>query len=202
MRKSRFCNSRFNNALELTTHRLNGGLASDLKVEEARTLLDQTKAQAQALEVQRAQPEHAIAGLVGRPASEFSIAKSPLAGAPPVVPPGLPAEVLARRPDISEAERYVASASAKIGVAKAAYLPQISLTGLAGFESVSPASLFTWPNSIASVGASARAPMFNGGRTRAGVDQALGAFRESLAQYQKSVLSAYQEVEDQLSCGF
>jgi multidrug efflux system outer membrane protein len=186
-------------ALELTTHRLNGGLASDLEVEEARTLLDQTKAQAQALDVQRAQLEHAIAVLVGRPAAEFSIAKSPFAGAPPVVPPGLPAEVLARRPDISEAERYVASASAKIGVAKAAYLPQISLTGLAGFESVSPASLFTWANSIASLGASALAPVFNGGRTRAGVDQALAAYRESLAQYQKSVLSAYQEVEDQLA---
>jgi multidrug efflux system outer membrane protein len=106
---------------------------------------------------------------------------------------------LARRPDISEAERYVASASAKIGVAKAAYLPQISLTGLAGFESGSPASLFSWANSIASLGASALAPVFNGGRTRAGVDQALAAYRESLAQYQKSVLTAYQEVEDQLA---
>src|SRR5579863_7781901 len=98
-------------AVDLTTNRLKGGLASDLDVEEARTLVDQTKAQAQALDVQRAQLEHAIAVLVGRPASEFSIAKAPFAGAPPVVPPGLPAEVLARRPDISETERYVASAS-------------------------------------------------------------------------------------------
>src|SRR5579863_51250 len=98
-------------AVDLTTNRLKGGLASDLDVEEARTLVDQTKAQAQALDVQRTQLEHAIAVLVGRPASEFSIAKAPFAGAPPVVPPGLPAEVLARRPDISETERYVASAS-------------------------------------------------------------------------------------------
>ena len=186
-------------ALDLTTNRLNGGLASDLEVEEARTLLDQTKAQAQALDVQRTQLEHAIAVLVGRPASEFSLAKSPFDGAPPAVPPGLPADVLARRPDIAEAERYLASTSAKIGVAKAAYLPRISLTGLAGFESVSPASLFTWANSIASLGASALAPVFNGGRTRAGVDQATAAYRESLAQYQKTVLSAYQEVEDQLA---
>jgi multidrug efflux system outer membrane protein len=186
-------------ALDLTTHRLQGGLASDLEVEEARTLLDQTKAQAQALAVQRAQLEHAIAVLVGRPASEFSLAKSPFDGAPPVIPPGLPADLLAQRPDIAEAERYVASASARIGVAKAAYLPQISLTGLAGFESVSPASLFTWANSIASLGASALAPLFNGGRTRAGVDQAAAAYRESLAQYQKTVLSAYQAVEDQLA---
>jgi multidrug efflux system outer membrane protein len=168
-------------------------------VEEARTLLDQTKAQAQALDVQRAQLEHAIAVLVGRPASEFSLAKSPFDGAPPAIPPGLPADLLAQRPDIAEAERYMASASAKIGVAKAAYLPQISLTGLAGFESVSPASLFSWTNSIASLGASALAPVFNGGRTRAGVDQAAAAYRESLAQYQKSVLTAFQEVEDQLA---
>jgi multidrug efflux system outer membrane protein len=189
----------FQQALELTTNRLNGGLVSDLDVEQARTLLDQTKAQAQALDVQRAQLEHAIAVLVGRPASEFSLVKSPFDGAPPLIPPGLPAEVLARRPDIAEAERYMASASARIGVAKAAYLPQISLTGLAGFESVNPASLFTWANSIASLGASAIAPVFNGGRTHAGVDQAVASYRESLAQYQKTVLSAYQEVEDQLA---
>lgn len=189
----------FQQALELTTNRLNGGLVSDLDVEQARTLLDQTKAQAQALDVQRAQLEHAIAVLVGRPASEFSLVKSPFDGPPPVIPPGLPAEVLARRPDIAEAERYMASASARIGVAKAAYLPQISLTGLAGFESVNPASLFTWANSIASLGASAIAPVFNGGRTHAGVDQAVASYRESLAQYQKTVLSAYQEVEDQLA---
>ncbi len=182
-------------ALDLTTNRLKGGLASDLEVEEARTLLDQTKAQAQALDVQRAQLEHAIAVLAGRPASEFSVAKSPFDGAPPPIPPGLPADLLARRPDIAEAERYMASASARIGVAKAAYLPQISLTGLAGFESVSP----TWANTIASLGTSALASVFNGGRTRAGVDQATAAYQQSLAQYQKAVLSAYQEVEDQLA---
>lgn len=186
-------------ALDLTTRRLNGGLVSDLDVEQARTLLDQTRAQAQALDVQRAQLEHAIAVLVGRSASEFSLAKSPFDGAPPAIPPGLPADLLARRPDIAESERYLASTSEKIGIAKAAYLPQISLSALAGFESGSPASLFTWANGIASLGASALAPVFNGGRTRAGVDQATAAYQESLAQYQKTVLSAYQEVEDQLA---
>jgi multidrug efflux system outer membrane protein len=164
-------------AVDLTTNRLKGGLASDLDVEEARTLVDQTKAQAQSLDVQRAQLEHAIAVLVGRPASEFSLEKSPFDGTPPSIPSGLPADVLARRPDIAEAERYLASASAKIGVAKA----------------------FSWTNSIASLGASAVAPLFNGGRTRAGVEQAAAAYRESLAQYQKTVLTAYQEVEDQLA---
>jgi multidrug efflux system outer membrane protein len=107
--------------------------------------------------------------------------------------------LLARRPDIAEADRYVASATANIGVAKAAYLPQISLTGLAGFESTDGASLFTWANSIASLGASALTPVFNRGRIRAGVDQASAVYRGALAQYQKTVLTAYQEVEDQLA---
>jgi outer membrane protein, multidrug efflux system len=186
-------------AVDLTTQRFRGGLTSELEVKQAQTLFDQTKAQAQALDIQRSQLEHAIAVLIGRPASEFSLPKTPFDGAPPGIPPGLPAELLARRPDIAEADRYVASATAKIGVAKTAYLPQISLTGLAGFESASGPNLFTWANSIASLGASALMPVFNGGRIRAGVDQAAAAYRESLAQYQKTVLSAYQEVEDQLA---
>jgi multidrug efflux system outer membrane protein len=131
-------------ALDLTTNRFNGGIASELDVQQAKTLLDQTKAQAQALDVQRSQLEHAIAVLDGRPASEFSLPRSPIDGLPPSIPPGLPADLLARRPDIAEADRYVAAATAQIGVARTAYLPQLSLTGLAGFESVSLASLFSW----------------------------------------------------------
>lgn len=183
----------------LTSQRFRGGLTSELEVKQAQTLLDQTNAQAQALDVQRSQLEHAIAVLIGRPASEFSEPKAPLEGAPPAIPPGLPAELLGRRPDIAEADRNVAAATARIGVAKAAYLPQISLTGLAGFESTGGASLFSWANSIVSLGSSALTPLFNGGRLRAGVDQAAAAYRESLAQYQKNVLTAYQEVEDQLA---
>jgi multidrug efflux system outer membrane protein len=186
-------------ALDLTTNRFNGGIASELDVQQAKTLLDQTKAQAQALDVQRSQLEHAIAVLDGRPASEFSLPRSPIDGVPPSIPPGLPADLLARRPDIAEADRYVAAATAQIGVAKTAYLPQLSLTGLAGFESVSMASLFSWQNSIASLAASALTPLFNGGRNRADVDQAKAAFRGSVAQYEKTVLTAYQEVEDQLA---
>jgi outer membrane protein, multidrug efflux system len=186
-------------ALDVTTNRFHSGLNSELEVKQAKTLLDQTKAQAQALDVQRAQLEHAIAVLDGRAASDFSLPKAPFAGLPPSIPPGLPSELLARRPDIASADRLVAAATAQIGIARAAYLPQLSLTGFAGFESTALGSLFSWQNGIASLGAAALTPVFNRGRTRANVDQATAKYRESLAQYVKVVLTAYQEVEDQLA---
>ena len=188
-------------AVDLTTNRFRGGLTSELEVKQAETLLNQTRAQAQALDVQRSQLEHAIAVLEGKAASDFSLPMSPavsFAGLPPAIPSGLPAELLARRPDIAEVERNVAAANAAIGVAKTAG-PHISLTGLAGFESTNTASLFSWQNGIASLAASALTPLFNGGRVRSGVDQAWAVYRQSRAQYQKTVLTAYQEVEDQLA---
>jgi len=186
-------------AVDLTTNRFRGGLSSELEVKQAETLLNQTQAQAQALDVQRAQLEHAIAVLEGKAASDFSIPRTPLNGLPPVIPSGLPSELLARRPDIAEVERLVAAANAEIGVAKTAALPHISLTGIAGFESTNMTSLFSWQNGIASLAASAVTPLFTGGRTKAGVDEAWAVYRQSLAQYQKTVLVAYQEVEDQLA---
>jgi outer membrane protein, multidrug efflux system len=189
-------------AVDLTTNRFRGGLTSQLEVKQAETLLSQTKAQAEALDVQRSQLEHAIAVLEGEAASDFSLPISReglYVGLPPAIPSGLPAEMLARRPDIAEMERYVAAANAGIGVAKTAGLPHISLTGLAGFESTNTAGLFSWQNGIASLAASALTPLFTGGRVRSGVDQALAVYRQSLAQYQKTVLTAYQEVEDQLA---
>jgi outer membrane protein, multidrug efflux system len=186
-------------ALDVTTNRFHEGINSDLEVKQAKTLLDQTKAQAQALDVQRSQLEHAIAVLDGRPASDFTLPKAPFTGLPPSIPPGLPSELLARRPDIAEADRFVAASTAQIGVARTAYLPQLSLTGFLGFESTATGSLFNWQNGIASLGAAALTPIFNGGRIRADVDQAKAKYRESLAQYVKTVLTAYQEVEDQLA---
>jgi outer membrane protein, multidrug efflux system len=186
-------------AVDLTRNRFKGGLTSELEVQQAETLLNQTKASAQALNVQRSQLEHAIAVLEGKAASDFSIPRSPYTGLPPVIPSGLPAELLARRPDIAEVERYVAAANAEIGVAKTAALPHISLSGLAGFESTNMTSLFSWQNGLASLAASAVTPLYTGGRTKAGVDQAWATYRQSLAQYQKTVLVAYQEVEDQLA---
>ncbi len=186
-------------ALDVTTNRFHSGLNSELEVKQAKTLLDQTKAQSQALDVQRAQLEHAIAVLDGRAASDFSLAKAPFDGLPPSIPSGLPSDLLARRPDIAEADRYVAAATAQIGVARTAYLPHLSLTGYAGFESTNTNSIFNWQNFIASLGAAALTPVFNGERIRADVDQAKAAYRGSLAQYEKTVLTAYQEVEDQLA---
>ena len=186
-------------ALDVMTNRFHSGLNSELEVKQAKTLLDQTKAQAQALDVQRAQLEHAIAVLDGRAASDFSLSKAPLDGLPPSIPFGLPYDLLARRPDIAEADRYLAAATAQIGVAKTAYLPHLSLTGYAGFESTNATTIFNWQNFIASLGAAALTPVFNGGRIRADVDQAKAAYRGSLAQYEKTVLTAYQDVEDQLA---
>jgi len=166
---------------------------------QAQTILDQTRARVEALHIQRSQSEHAIAALLGRPVAGFAIAVATTLPLPPVIPAGVPADLLGRRPDIASAERLAASASAQIGVAKAAYLPQISLTGLAGYESTNPASLVNWQNSIASMAASAVAPVFTGGRLKANVDQAQAFYRQSVAQYEKTVLVAYQDVEDQLA---
>lgn len=186
-------------AVDLTMNRFHAGLSSELEVKQAQTLLNQTKAQAQALDVQRAQLEHAIAVLEGKAASDFSLPQAPLNTLPPGIPSGLPSELLGRRPDIAEAERMVAAANAEIGVAKTAALPNISLTGIAGFESTNMGGLFAWQNGMASLISSAVAPLFTGGRIKSGVDQAWAVYRQSLAQYQKTVLTAYQDVEDQLA---
>jgi multidrug efflux system outer membrane protein len=185
--------------LALTNSRFHQGLSGELAVKQAQTLLDQTTAQKQALEIQRAQMQHAIAVLLGRTVEGFSLPDQPTNPMPPEVPIGLPSDLLERRPDIAEADRNVAAATAQIGVAKAAYLPQLSLTGLVGYESVNATSLLNWQNTIASLGASAVAPIFTGGRLKAGVAQAQAGYRLSLAQYEKTVLVAYQEVEDQVA---
>jgi multidrug efflux system outer membrane protein len=186
-------------SVELTTNLFQHGLGSELEVKQAQTLLDQTISQKQALEIQRAQLEHGLAVLLGRTAEGFSVRRSPNEAVPPQIPIGLPGDLLERRPDIVEADRNIAAATAQIGVAKAAYFPQLSLSALAGYESSNATSLVNWQNTIASLGAFAAAPIFTGGRLKAGVDQAQAAYRQSLAQYEKAVLVSYQETEDQLS---
>jgi multidrug efflux system outer membrane protein len=183
----------------ITNNQFQRGLISELAVKQAQTILDQTRASIEALHIQRSLSEHAIAVLLGRPASTFSIAESFTLSPPPVIPAGLPADLLARRPDIAAADRTAAAASAQIGVAKAAYLPQLSLTGVAGYESTNPGSLLNWQNTIASLASSAVAPIFTGGRLKANVDQAQASYRQSVLQYEKTVLISYQEVEDQLA---
>jgi multidrug efflux system outer membrane protein len=186
-------------AVGLTESLFQHGLNSDLDVAQAKTLLEQTEAQKQTLIVQRAQFEHALAVLLGRPAENLTIPVQPDNLPPPEIPIGLPADLLTRRPDVAAADRQVAAATAQIGVAKAAYFPQLSLTGLVGYESTNASTLVNWQNTIASLGAGVTAPIFTGGRLRAGVDQAQATYRASLAQYEKTVLLSYQQVEDQLT---
>ena len=186
-------------AYDLNKTLLQHGLVSELQVAQAKTILDQTNASAQALRISRAQSEHAIAVLLGRTVESFSIPVQLDTPQPPVVPVGLPSDLLKRRPDVLEADRNIAAATARIGVAKAAYFPQLSLTGLVGYESSNAATILNWQNSIASLAASAVAPIFTGGRLHANVEQAKASYQGSLTQYEKTVLTSYKEVEDQLS---
>jgi len=175
------------------------GLVSELDVKQAQTLLDQVCSQRDAMHIQRAQLEHAIAELLGRPPEGFHIAVDPKLETPPTIPAGVPSQLLERRPDIISTERSMAAASAQIGVAKAAYFPQLSISAFAGYESTNAASIVNWQNSIASLAASAAAPIFTGGRLRANLDQARASYRGSVSEYEKTVLTAYQQVEDQLA---
>jgi NodT family efflux transporter outer membrane factor (OMF) lipoprotein len=189
----------YQQSLDLTQNRLRGGLATQSDVEQAQTLLEQTRAQLIDLGVQRAQFEHAIAVLVGEPAINFHIAEKPLAGDPPSVPTGIPSELLQRRPDIAGAERRVASANALIGVAKAAYYPSIVLGASGGVESDRVSQIFSAGSATWAAGPAVNEVIFDGGRRKAQVDYALAQREQATALYREQVLSAFRDVEDQLS---
>jgi NodT family efflux transporter outer membrane factor (OMF) lipoprotein len=189
----------YEKALKLTESRHNGGIASGLDVAQAKTQLETTRAQAQDVEVQRSQYEHAIAVLIGKPPSEFSLPQSPLKTPPPVIPPGLPSNLLERRPDISAAERRMQEANANVGVARAAYFPLILLSPAAGFESIAISTLISGPSLFWSLGASATETLLDFGRRRGLSDEARAAYDQSVATYRQSVLGAFQGVEDNLS---
>jgi multidrug efflux system outer membrane protein len=189
----------FRKSLELTRNRRAGGIVSDLDVAQAETVLRTTQAQLPANALQRAQFEHALAVLTGRTAIDFRIAERTLTDAPPVIPPGLPSELLERRPDISAAERRMAAANAGIGVAKAAFFPTVRFNGLAGFESLDAGTLFDWPSRAWAVGPSLTLPIFEGGQLRANLQLAKAGYEETVANYRQSVLTAFAEVEDNLA---
>jgi NodT family efflux transporter outer membrane factor (OMF) lipoprotein len=189
----------FEKALELTQNRYKGGVASAVDVAQAQTQLENTRTQAIDVLIQRAQNEHAIAALTGQPASTFSVPPAAWNTPPPAIPPGLPSDLLERRPDIAAAERRVAAANAQVGVARAAYFPVFSLTGSGGFESTSIATLIQGPSGFLTVGASAVVTAFDVGRRRALSEQARAAYDESEANYRQTVLTALQEVEDNLA---
>ncbi len=186
-------------ALELTENRYKGGLASGVDVAQAQTQLETTRAQAIDIGVARAQFEHAIAALIGQPASTFSIPVSPTLAEPPAIPPGMPAQLLERRPDIAAVERRMAEANAQIGVAKAAYFPLVSLSASAGFEGSTISNWLMGPSGFASLGAAAVVTAFDGGRRHAVSNQARAIYTQAQANYQQTILTAFQEVEDNLA---
>jgi multidrug efflux system outer membrane protein len=174
-------------------------VVSDLDVAQAQTVLKTTQAQLPAVALQRAQFEHALALLVGQPASTFRIPERRLSATPPLIPSGLPSELLERRPDISAAERRMTAANASIGVAKAAFFPTIQLNGLAGLESVDAGTVFNWSSRLWAVGPSLTLPLFQGGKLRAGLRLAQATYEEMVANYRQGVLTAFSEVEDNLA---
>jgi multidrug efflux system outer membrane protein len=189
----------FSKSYDLTRNRRAGGVATDLEVAQAETVLKTTQAQLPSVTLQRAQFEHALALLAGQPASTFRISEYLLSAEPPVIPPGLPSELLERRPDISAAERRMAAANASIGVARAAFFPAIQLNGLAGLDSVNAGSLFNWSSRMWAVGPTLTLPLFEGGRLRAGLRLANATYDEMVASYRQTVLTAFSEVEDNLA---
>jgi NodT family efflux transporter outer membrane factor (OMF) lipoprotein len=189
----------FAKTLELTENRYQAGVVSRADVAQARTQLESTRAQLVELGVQRAQTEHALAVLLGKPASDFSIEVAPLAAVPPPVPPGLPAELLERRPDVAAAERRVAAANAQIGVAKSAFFPAATINATLGYQSRSTADWFTLPSRFWSVGPILALTLFDAGRRAAVTDQAIAAYDQTVAVYRNTVLGAFRDVEDNLA---
>jgi len=191
--------SAYQRFLDLTKNRYAGGVSSKADVLQADTQLKTTQAQAIALGVQRAQLEHAIAMLIGKSASVFSIPETPLSLTPPTIPVSVPSVLLERRPDIAAAERLAAAANAQIGVAEAAYYPNISLTATGGFEGSQLSNWLTWPNRLWSIGTAAAETVFDAGLRSAQTAQARAAFDASVASYRQAVLTGFQEVEDNLA---
>lgn len=189
----------FRKSLELTRNRRAGGIVSDLDVAQAETVLRSTQAQLPAIALQRAQFEHALAVLTGQNPSVFKIAERSLAAEPPVIPPGLPSELLERRPDVAAAERRMAAANAQIGVAKAAFFPTIRFNGLAGLETINAGTLFNWQSRLWAVGPSLTLPIFDAGERRAKLQLARASYEETVANYRQTVLTAFSEVEDNLA---
>jgi NodT family efflux transporter outer membrane factor (OMF) lipoprotein len=189
----------YQKAFELTDSRYKGGVASAVDVAQAQTQLETTRAQAVDVGVDRTSFEHAIAVLIGKPPAEFSQPPMPLTVPPPVIPIGLPSELLERRPDIAAAERRMQEANAQIGVARAAYFPAFSFTGGGGFESEQIHNLLTGPSAFWSLAGSAAELLFDGGLRRGVTEQARAAYDQSVDTYRQTTLTAFEEVEDNLS---
>lgn len=189
----------YQQSLDLTRALFETGIDSEESVAQAETQLESAEAQDTNVGILRSQYEHAIAMLVGQPASTFSISAEPLHDAPPPIPFGVPSQLLERRPDVAAAERLVAQANAQIGVARAAYFPTLTLTASAGLQSSSISDWFTWPSRFWSVGPAMAETLFDAGLRRATVEQYRAMYDEEVANYRETVLTAFQQVEDNLA---
>ena len=186
--------------VRLLSVQLRTGLVSPSVVSQAQAQLKATQAQLSNTERTRADTEHALAILCGRPASSFSVAANPLRDvSPPEVPAGLPAQLLTRRPDVAEAEKIVVAANAQVGVATAEFYPRFTLTASAGFQSANADMLFNWQSRVASIAPSISFPIFQGGRLRANLEATKARYRQTVAAYVEQVLVAYGDVEDALT---
>ncbi len=188
----------FRRSVELTRNRRVGGIATDLDVAQAESVLKSTEAQIPVTALDRLRAQHALAVLTGQMASTFTLPERPLDLVPPKIPAGVPSELLERRPDIASAEDRMAAANANIGVAKAAYYPTIKLNGLAGLQSVDAGTFFDWPSRFWAVGPSLSLPLFEGGHLRANERQTQAFYDQTVANYRQTVLTAFAEVEDNL----
>ncbi len=189
----------YQRALQLTQNRFNGGVASKVEVEQAQTQLQQTQAQDLELGVARAEYEHAIAVLIGQLPEGFHIPQEPLTQAPPAIPVGLPSQLLERRPDIAGAERRLASANEQIGIARAAFFPDLIISATGGFQAGNFVNWFTWPSRYWAAGPQLTQTLFDAGRRRAAQQGAEAAYVANIANYRQTTLTAFQEVEDNLS---
>lgn len=186
-------------SVELGRARYETGVDTLLSLVEAQVTLQQAESASTNLAIARAQFEHAIAVLVGTSASGFSMPYKPLDAAPPAIPVGIPSQLLERRPDIAASERNMAAANAQIGIATAAYYPNLTLSAQGGFESSALQSLMTWPSRFWSVGPSISETIFDAGLRRATVNQFVAVYNADVAAYRQTVLIAFQQVEDNLA---
>ncbi|MCP1575663.1 multidrug efflux system outer membrane protein [Herbaspirillum rubrisubalbicans] len=190
-------------SLRLVQRRFDEGDISEVDVARARAELASAQSEALGIARQRATAEHALAILLGRTPAEFSLPPQPLTRLAVTVPAGLPSTLLERRPDIAAAERAMAAANARVGVAKSAFFPSLNLTGGLGYESAQLGDLFNWSSRTfllgPLVGTALSMPIFDGGRRQAGVDRARASYEEQVATYRGTVLNAFREVEDNLA---
>jgi NodT family efflux transporter outer membrane factor (OMF) lipoprotein len=192
----------YTRALGLTENRFEGGAAPKSDVAQARTQLEDARVLDTDITVERAEDEHAIAILIGKPPANFSLPPSPIDLHTPAIPPipeVLPSQLLERRPDIAASERRMAAANEQIGIAQAAYYPTLSLSALAGFEGSSASNWLNWPSRFWAVGPSLSETLFDAGRRRATKESAIAAYDGNVATYRQTTLTAFQQVEDNLA---